>query len=74
MFPYAPVIGMGLQQVQMWHAPFPPPQAVRDYEQVLPGSWDRLLTMAEESQAAQISTMREAQKCCSHEANGRFRE
>jgi len=25
MFPYAPVIGMGLQQVQMWHAPFPPP-------------------------------------------------
>jgi len=67
MFPYAPVIGMGLQQVQMWHAPFPPPQAVRDYEHVLPGSWDRLLTMAEESQAAQISTMREAQKCCSHD-------
>jgi hypothetical protein len=53
-FPYVPVVGMGLQQIQVWNAPFPPPKAVSEYEQMLPGSWDRFLTMAEESQAAQI--------------------
>jgi len=35
-------------------APFPPPQAVLEYEKALPGSWDRMLTMAEEAQAADI--------------------
>ena len=38
----------------MWMAPFPPPQAVLKYEEALPGSWDRMLTMAEEAQAADI--------------------
>jgi uncharacterized membrane protein len=38
----------------MWMAPFPPPQAVLEYEKALPGSWDRMLTMAEEAQAADI--------------------
>jgi uncharacterized membrane protein len=63
-FPYAPVVGMGLQQIQVWSAPFPPPKAVSEYEQMLPGSWDRFLTMAEQSQAAQILTMRNAQEYC----------
>jgi uncharacterized membrane protein len=38
----------------MWMAPFPPPQAVLKYEEALPGSWDRMLTMAEEAQSADI--------------------
>ena len=63
-FPYVPVTGTGLQQIQVWSAPFPPPHAVREYEGFVPGTWDRLLTMAEESQAAQISTMRGAQEFC----------
>jgi hypothetical protein len=63
-FPYVPVVGTGLQQIQVWNAPFPPPKAVSEYEQMLPGSWDRFLTMAEESQAAQILTMRNAQEYC----------
>jgi len=63
-FPYAPVTGAGLQQIQFWSAPFPPPQAVREYEQVAPGTWNRILEMAEESQASQISTMRSAQEFC----------
>ena len=43
-----------LTEFQMWMAPFPPPQAVLEYEKALPGSWDRMLTMAEEAQAADI--------------------
>ena len=43
-----------LTEFQMWMAPFPPPQAVLEYERALPGSWDRMLTMAEEAQAADI--------------------
>jgi uncharacterized membrane protein len=43
-----------LAEFQMWMAPFPPPQAVVEYEKVLPGNWDRLLRMAEQAQAADI--------------------
>lgn len=43
-----------LQEIQMWMAPFPPPQAVVEYEAMLPGTWERLLKMAEEAQAADI--------------------
>jgi uncharacterized membrane protein len=46
----------------MWQAPFPPPQAVCEYEQILPGTWNRLLGMAEKAQAAQILTIRNAQE------------
>ena len=47
-----------LQGFQMWLAPFPPPQAVFEYERILPGTWERLLRMAEEAQAADISNLR----------------
>jgi uncharacterized membrane protein len=43
-----------LSEYQMWMAPFPPPQAVLEYEEILPGTWDRLLKMAEEAQSADI--------------------
>lgn len=41
-------------ELQMWMAPFPPPHVVVEYERVLPGTWDRMLTMAEEAQKADI--------------------
>jgi uncharacterized membrane protein len=42
----------------MWMAPFPPPRAVLEYEEILPGTWDRLLKMAEEAQSANILSAR----------------
>jgi hypothetical protein len=39
MFPHALGIQAGLQEIQMWQAPFPPPQAVCEYEEILPGTW-----------------------------------
>jgi uncharacterized membrane protein len=50
------------QTIQTWQGPFPPPAAVREYEQILPGTWDRLLKMAEQAQAAQIATTNTAQE------------
>lgn len=45
------------QQTQSltWQAPFPPPEAVERYEKVCPGSFDRIVKMAERMEAAQIS-------------------
>jgi uncharacterized membrane protein len=62
MFPYALGIEPELQEIQMWQAPFPPPQAVCEYEAILPGTWNRMLEMAEEAQAAEILTVRNAQE------------
>jgi uncharacterized membrane protein len=58
--------GMQVQQIS-WQGPFPPPEAIKGYEQVLPGSFDRIMTMAEEAQRAQIETVREAQKLTSRD-------
>jgi uncharacterized membrane protein len=46
----------------MWMAPFPPPRAVAEYEQLLPGTWDRLLRMAEQEQAADIASARDKEE------------
>jgi len=46
----------------MWMAPFPPPQAVLAYEKTLSGSWDRMLTMAEEAQAADIRNVQHKER------------
>jgi uncharacterized membrane protein len=40
--------------------PYPPPEAVERYEKVLPGSFDRMIKMAEQLQAAQIEETRRA--------------
>ena len=48
-------------QVQLWQGQFPPPDAVEKYEKVLPGSFDRMIAMAERLQAAQIEETRRAQ-------------
>src|SRR5437870_316078 len=42
------------QTVQLWQGQYPPPDAVEHYERVLPGSFDRMIAMAERLQAAQI--------------------
>jgi uncharacterized membrane protein len=44
-----------LQEAQHWTGPYPPPEAVERYERVLRGSFNRMVTMAEQLQAQQIS-------------------
>lgn len=44
-----------IQQMQSWQAPFPPPDALERYEKIVPGTWERLLKMAEQAQGAQIA-------------------
>jgi uncharacterized membrane protein len=46
--------GIIQQQAQHWQGPYPPPEAVERYEAVLPGTLNRLITMAEQLQAAQV--------------------
>src|SRR6516164_4459803 len=43
-----------LQQSLHWQGPYPSPDAVERYERVQPGTFDRLIKMAEQLQAAQI--------------------
>jgi uncharacterized membrane protein len=44
-----------LEGAQHWTGSFPPPEAAERYERVLRGSFARMITMAEELQAQQIS-------------------
>ena len=44
-----------LQEGQHWAGTYPPPEAVERYERVLRGSFNRMVTMAEQLQAQQIS-------------------
>jgi uncharacterized membrane protein len=44
-----------LQEGQHWTGAYPPPEAVERYERVLQGSFNRMVTMAEQLQAQQIS-------------------
>ena len=48
------------QIVQLWQGQYPPPEAIEHYERVLPGSFDRMIGMAERLQAAQIDESRRA--------------
>jgi uncharacterized membrane protein len=48
------------QEVQVWQGQFPPPDALERYEALLPGAFDRLMTMAEEAQAAGIEPNKQA--------------
>jgi uncharacterized membrane protein len=45
-----------VQQAQqtLWHGPYPPPEAIERYEKILPGTFHRMITMAEQLQNAQI--------------------
>lgn len=46
--------GVAMLQANVWNGPFPPPEAVQLYEKTLPGAFDRILTMSEKRQAAEI--------------------
>lgn len=46
--------------VQATQSPYPPPDHVRQYEEILPGVFDRIVTMTERAQAAQIESMNRA--------------
>ena len=60
MFP-APGPQLMIQQVQHWQSPYPPPEHIKEYEAILPGTFDRIIKMAEEAQRAQIDSTRRAQ-------------
>jgi uncharacterized membrane protein len=51
-----------VQQVQVWQGPYPPPEAVAAYERILPGTFNRILQMAERAQEGQIATLQRAQE------------
>jgi hypothetical protein len=67
VFPFPPggMAGVMAQQVQLqlqqWQSPYPPPQHVREYEAILPGTLDRIVKMVEAGQQAQIDTVATAQ-------------
>jgi uncharacterized membrane protein len=44
-----------IQQAMDWSGPYPPPDAVERYEAVLPGAFNRIITMAEQLQTAQVA-------------------
>jgi uncharacterized membrane protein len=44
------------------HGPFPPPAAIKEYELILPGTFDRIFKMAEKAQIDQVDTVRFAQQ------------
>jgi len=49
---FPPQITGTLQQT--WQGPYPPPEAVERYDKVQPGAFNRILSMAERMEAAQI--------------------
>ena len=46
--------------MQSWQGPYPPPEAIERYEKSLPGTFDRILSMAERMEAAQIAQSADA--------------
>jgi uncharacterized membrane protein len=49
------------QQTVVWQGQYPPPDAIERYEKILPGSFDRMIRMAEQLQSAQIKEAESAQ-------------
>lgn len=49
-----------ITQSQIWQGPFPPPEALERYERILPGAFNRILTMAENMESAQIKQSSDA--------------
>jgi uncharacterized membrane protein len=54
-------------QAQFWQGQLPPPDAMEHYEKVLPGSFDRILKMAERQQIGQIDNINLAQSYASRD-------
>ena len=47
-------------RLELWQGPYPPPEAVERYEKISPGTFNRLITMAENLQNAQIEQSADA--------------
>jgi uncharacterized membrane protein len=60
--PFPGMVARVQQQVQVWQSPYPSPEALREYERLQPGAFNRMLTMAEQAQAAQINSIKIAQE------------
>ena len=59
--PFGAVVGTRQSAViQNWVGPYPPPDAIERYEQIMPGTFNRILSMAERMEAAQIAQSSEA--------------
>jgi len=52
-------------QTRIWQGQLPPPEAMEQYERILPGAFDRLLRMAEKQQDGQIENIAQAQRYAS---------
>jgi uncharacterized membrane protein len=59
-FPTTLPVAQTQQTVQLWQGQYPPPEAIEHYEKVLPGSFNRMITMAEQLQEAQIAEAKRA--------------
>lgn len=53
---------IAMAQVKLWQGQFPSPEAIEQYERASPGSFDRIITMAEKAQEAAIEAGREARR------------
>jgi uncharacterized membrane protein len=59
---HVPMLTAQIQQsLQSWQGPYPPPEAVERYEKILPGTFDRMIGMAERLQEAQIAEANRSQ-------------
>lgn len=54
-------------QVQVWQGQFPPPEAIERYEQVMPGAFDRIVSMAERQQVSVIDATADVRKIMSRD-------
>lgn len=52
---------MAMAQMQAY-GPFPPPALIKEYEVILPGSFERIMKMAEKAQNDQADTVKSAQQ------------
>lgn len=50
LMPGASLNSQTITQFQYWQGQFPPPAAVREYEAICPGAFDRIIGMAENQQ------------------------
>ena len=61
---FVPTVGgaaaQAQQTIQLWQGQYPPPDAIEHYERVLPGSFNRMIQMAEKLQGAQIEEAKRA--------------
>jgi uncharacterized membrane protein len=67
------LVQFGIPTQQSWNAPFPPPDVVERYEAILPGTFGRIIEMAELGQKAQMDLLTHGQEHLSRDvARGHY--